>query len=173
MNSKVKTAPVDDPVKLAVYDESGKRVDEDSIVWIDRPSNNVSSSSISFTVRMEPETIKDLSDIQYVVETSPSHTPIIPTMHKDTVADSEFVDATIGGGLLCNGQRGHARGKQGTVQYNLETKNKHDDDDDILAEIVAGWSEYHGVVTLTPRVVFKIRDETTNDADAIGSQGEL
>lgn len=50
------------------------------------------------------------------------------------------------------------------------TTKKHDD---ILAEIVAGWSEYHGVVTLTPRVVFKIRDETTNDADAIGSQGEL
>ena len=112
MNSKVKSAPVDDPVKLAVYDEFGKRVDEESIVWIDGPSNNVSSSSISFTVRMDPETIKDLSDIQYVVETSPSPTPIIPTnIHKDTVADSEFVDATIGGGLLCNGQRGHARGK--------------------------------------------------------------
>mmetsp|Transcript_31488 Transcript_31488/g.66244 ORF Transcript_31488/g.66244 Transcript_31488/m.66244 type:complete len:211 (+) Transcript_31488:293-925(+) len=210
MNNKVKKAPAEGPiVKLAVYDASGSRVDipsevhqGDSIVWIDLSD---SSPSLSFNIRMDPETTEGLSDIQYVVETAPfedlkvastpsgsaapahgvpshhsqpSPTPMIPTVSSSTpvsVAESSFVKASGGGGILCNGKRGHARGKNGSVKYELVIKvpsnQKDDSDASILAEIVAGYSEYHGPVTLTPRVLFKGKDNQY-EPHTVG-QGEL
>lgn len=75
MNNKVRKAQDDEPVRLAVYDESGSRVDVsstdisgESIVWID--SSDASSSKL-YQIRMDAASIEGLSDIQYVVETSP------------------------------------------------------------------------------------------------------
>ena len=158
MNNKVKKAPIEEPVRLAVYDASGSRVDVpsevndgDSIVWIDAPT---ASPSFSFTIRMDPETTSGMADLQYVLETAPfedikeeidstpssasktpshgapshhhhrpSPTPMIPTVPTPvSVAESSFVKASEGGGILCNGRRGHVRGKNGSVNYELVTK---------------------------------------------------
>eukprot|EP00584_Thalassiosira_punctigera_P010743 CAMPEP_0172545566 /NCGR_PEP_ID=MMETSP1067-20121228/15466_1 /TAXON_ID=265564 ORGANISM="Thalassiosira punctigera, Strain Tpunct2005C2" /NCGR_SAMPLE_ID=MMETSP1067 /ASSEMBLY_ACC=CAM_ASM_000444 /LENGTH=211 /DNA_ID=CAMNT_0013332333 /DNA_START=176 /DNA_END=814 /DNA_ORIENTATION=- len=211
MNNEVRKAPAEEPsVKLAVYDVSGSRLDVpseendgDFIVWIDASDP---SPSLSFVIRMDPEMVKEMADLQYVVETSPfdgvkggasgepsrsktpshqhsrpSPTPMILTAPSPATAvtKSSFVNASNGGGILCNGRRGHARGKNGSVKYELATKTKskqRDDssaseDDSLLAEIVAGYSEYHGPVTLTRRVLFKRKDTQAESRTA--GQGEL
>ena len=213
MNNKVKKAPTDDPpVKLAVYDASGSRVDVpseenngDSIVWID-PSD--SSPSLSFVISMDPEMVKGIADIQYVIETAPfehlkvgassnpsgstasshsrpSPTPMVPTVPSrttpDSVSESSFINASNGGGILCSGSRAHARGKKGSVRYELamkkESKQKDNtsasEDDGILSEVVAGYSDYHGPVTLTPRVLFKRKDTESESSSNTAGQGEL
>lgn len=202
MNNKVNRSPAEEPVRLAVYDASGSRVDvpseevEDggSIVWID-PSDD-GPSSIYFTIRMDSETTSDMSDLQYVVETSPFEgmssspkapphgspsnrsrpapspmTPTIPIPVK--VSESSFVKASGGGGILCDGMRGHARGKNGSVNYELVTTVATKQAGDALAEIVAGYSEYHGAVTLTPRVLFKRREDRSESISTTANQGEL
>lgn len=181
MNNKVRKAQDDEPVRLAVYDESGSRVDVsstdisgESIVWID---SSDASSSKSYQIRMDAASIEGLSDIQYVVETSPFdgiHSPgggskpkpapespspakkIPAVVFSSTVSptpSSAFISASTGGGILCNGQRAHARGKASYVNYEYTTNKTQ--------EIVAGWSEYHGRVTLTPKVTFKRKEDDT------------
>jgi len=213
MNNKIKKAPTEDPsIKLAVHDASGSRVDvpsEDnngnSIVWID-PSD--SPPSLSFVIRMDPETLKGVADIQYVIETAPfedlkggasnpsgsrppshsrpSPTPMVPTVPSPrpntsvSVLESSFVNASTGGGILCNGKRGYARGKKGSVTYELATE-KHSrkdssgasEDDSILSEVVAGYSEYHGPVMLTPRIIFKRKDIQSESPSSTAGPGEL
>lgn len=197
MNNRVRKAPAEGYARLAVYDASGSRVDVsddddassgDAIVWIE-PSQ---SSQLSFTVSMDPETTASMADIQFVVETAPfedagakkahgspsynrppSPTPMTPTVPNPApsrVPESSFVSASGGGGILCNGRRGHARGKKGYLQYELVTKHR---DHDTLAEVVAGYSEYHGPVTLTPRIVFKRKGADSDSASDTVSQGEL
>jgi len=214
MNNKVKKAPTEDPsIKLAVHDASGSRVDvpsEDndgnSIVWID-PS--YSPPLLSFVIRMDPETLKGVADIQYVIETAPfedlkdeasnpsgsrapshsqpSPTPMVPTVPSPkpntsvSVPESSFVNASTGGGILCNGKRGYARGKKGSVTYELATEKQSkqkdgsgaSEDDSILSEVVAGYSEYHGPVTLTPRIIFKRKDIQSESPSSTAGQGEL
>lgn len=213
MNNKVTKAPTDrSSVKLAVYDTSGSRLDVpseenngDSIVWID-PST--SSPSLFFIIRLDPDTLQSMADIQYVVETAPfddlnggksnssrssapshsrpSPTPTMPTVPSppspgtpEIVTESSFINASPGGGIQCNGRRGHVRGKIGSVNYELATKkesNKKGDSDDgsiILSEVVAGYSEYHGPVTLTPRILFKTRDVQSGSFSATAGRGEL
>ena len=176
MNNKVKKAPAETPVKLAVYDMSGVRVDvadtkenestSTGVVWVESNDHSI----LSFTIRMDAESMEGISDIQFVVETSPfeelngsskgapSPTPMNPTIHT-VLEESSFVNKNV----LCNGSRSHARGKLGKVQYELVTKRtqhqQQDDDDNILAEIVGGYAAYHGPVTLTPRIIFKRRDK--------------
>ena len=176
MNNKVKKTPADNPVKLAVYDMSGIRVDvtntnenespSTGVVWVDSNDDSI----LSYTIRMDVESMEGISDIQFVVETSPFEelngssrgapsppTPMIPTIHT-VVEKSSFVNDNV----LCNGRRGHACGKLGKVQYELvtrRTQHQQDDDDNILAEIVGGYAEYHGYVTLTPKIIFKRRDD--------------
>ena len=181
MSNKVRKALVDDePVRLAVYDEAGSRVDipsidnsGESVVWIDTSDT---SSSKSYQIRMDATTIEGLSDIQYVVETSPFdgiHSPgvgskpkppdspspakkipaVISSSTVSPTPSSAFISASTGGGILCNGQRAHARGKASYVNYEYTTNKTQ--------EIVAGWSEYHGRVTLTPKVTFKRKDDDT------------
>lgn len=199
MNNKVRAHAEEDNniiVKLAVYDdETGSRVDVpsdsgDAIVWIEADS---SPSSLFYTIKMDPETVKEMVDLQYVIETAPfedlkdsknpkpshhsrpSPTPMTPTISSptpDSKAKSSFVNASSGGGILCNGRRAHARGKRGAVKYELARKPKQYDDGketSLLAEVVAGFSEYHGAVTLTPCVLF-IRKEKQQSKP---SQGEL
>jgi hypothetical protein len=193
MNNKVKKALVDDPVRIAVYDVSGSRVDVpseenkgESIVWID-PSDE--SNLTSFVIRMDPVTIEGMSDIQYVVETLPfggtyspgsmSPSPGSPSNNRSPSPSAKipvvtsqspfsFFDGTsTGGGILCNGKRAHARGKAGYVKYSHEfATNKNQ-------EIFAGWSEYHGPVTLTPRISFKIKNNNPVSDTASQHQGEL
>lgn len=178
MNNKVRHA-IDEEgdsslVKLAIYDESGNnRVDVTSddrgggaIVWID---NDV--THMSFKISLDQSTLSGLSDIQYVVESTPfkvspsprpAPSPNVPTIHSsdkkhsNTKRTSSFTGASGGGDVLCNGKRAHARGKNGSVSYTLvPNKGRNTDKDGIIAEIWGGWSEYHGTVTLTPRIIFK------------------
>ena len=219
MNNKVTKAPDEDAVKLAVYDASGSRVDVlsdegnngESIVWIDS-----SSTSISFTIGLDPDTVEGIADIQYVMESSPfeglgertttkssapsnnrhpSPSPMVPTVPKSsapshnnppsptpnvqtapTSLESSFIDASVGGGILCNGRRGHARGKKGHVKYELvttQTEKPRQDVSVIISEVVAGYSEYHGPVTLTPRVLFKRKEEEPESTTTTAGEGEL
>lgn len=92
--------------------------------------------------------------------------PTIPSPPLDSKAESSFVNASSGGGILCSGRRAHARGKRGAVKYELATKGK---ETSIFAEVVAGFSEYHGAVTLTPRILFKRKEKQQYEP----SQGEL
>ena len=178
MNNKVRHADEEggsSVVKLALYDESGNnRVDVASddggggaIVWID---NDV-THNMSFKIGLDQSTLSGLSDIQYVVESTPfkvspsprpAPSPNVPTIHSsdkkhsNTKRTSSFTGASGGGGVLCNGKRAHARGKNGSVSYTLvPNKGRNTDKDGIIAEIWGGWSEYHGAVILTPRIVFK------------------
>jgi len=161
MNNKIIKKPEEDPVQLAVYDSSGVRVDEDNIVWINHVDDDTTSSH-SFTIKMDPETIQELSDIQYVVETSPFKEPVpSPTPHN--IERSSFISSS-----KCNGRRSHARGNNGSVIYKLVMNDTQKQNNSILAEIVAGYSEYHGAVTLTPRVIFKRKE---SEIDATTSQG--
>lgn len=180
MNNKVRKAQDDEAVRLAVYDESGSRVDVsstdisgESIVWIE---SSDATSSKSYQIRMDAASIEGLSDIQYVVETTPFdgiHSPgrgskpkppespfpakkIPAVVSSSTVSptpSSAFISASKGGGILCDGQRAHARGKASYVNYEYTTNKTQ--------EIVAGWSEYHGRVTLTPKVTFKRKENDT------------
>ena len=159
---------MDEPVRIAVYDDSGSRVDVpseendgESIVWID-PSD--ASYSIPFVIRMDSKNIEGMSDIQYIVETSPFG-GIVSSESKPTSGGpslespvSSFVGASVGGGILCNGNRAHARGKSSHIKYEFTTTN-------MTQEIFAGWSEYHGPVTLTPRILFKIKDNYESDGE--------
>jgi hypothetical protein len=169
MNKKVKKAPADNPVRIAVYDVSGSRVDVpseenngDSVVWID-PSDETYSTS--YVIRMDSKTIEGMSDLQYVVETSPFGGAISPGSKATSGSPSSetpvssFVGASVGGGILCNGKRAHARGKASHVKYEYATN--------MAQELLAAWSEYHGPVTLTPRILFKMR------GDYPGFEGEL
>lgn len=177
MNNKVRHADEEGDsslVKLAIYDESGNnRVDVTSddrgggaIVWID---NDV--THMSFKISLDQSTLSGLSDIQYVVESTPfkvspsprpAPSPNVPTIHSsdkkhsNTKRTSSFTGASGGGDVLCNGKRAHARGKNGSVSYTLvPNKGRNTDKDGIIAEIWGGWSEYHGTVTLTTRIIFK------------------
>jgi hypothetical protein len=161
MNNKVRNAPANDPVRIAVYDASGSRVDVpseenngDSVVWID-PSDDTHSTS--YVIRMDSNTVEWMSDLQYVVETSPfgglfssGSMPASGSPSSESPVSS-FVGASVGGGVLCNGKRAHARGKASHVKYESATN--------MTQALLAGWSEYHGPVTLTPRILFKIRDD--------------
>ena len=189
MNNKVKKALADEPVRIAVYDISGSRVDVpseenngESIVWID-PSDE--SISISYMIRMDPDTIEGLSDIQYVVETLPfggtyspgSMSPLpgspsnnrspSPSAKIPVVTLQSAVSSFVGGGVLCNGKRAHARGKTGYVNYSYEFATNNNQ------ELFAGWSEYHGPVTLTPRISFKMKNKNPESDTASQHQGEL
>eukprot|EP00804_Cyclotella_cryptica_P019167 CCRYP_017812-RA/>CCRYP_017812-RA protein AED:0.38 eAED:0.38 QI:0/-1/0/1/-1/1/1/0/239 len=191
MNSRVVSAPVDTGgsdtiVKLAVYDASGKRVDENSIVWIEDEITE-SYTSISFHIQVDPSTSIGLTDIQFVVETYPfmnkSQSPQIapsppnvgapsphvpsataPHMTAIKVPITGFTATSKGGGVLCDGKRSHARGKTGFVKYDVLTntlkRNLESDGDgaQTISEIWAGWSENHGKVTLTPKIYFKYRN---------------
>jgi hypothetical protein len=189
MNSKVVGASDSDAtVKLAVYDSSGSRVDEDSIVWVD----DASTSSLNFQIRMDASTTHDLSDIQFVAESYPfedaQSTPNAPSPpnvgapspnvqsatstqkpHANNLS-TKFTGASTGGGVQCNGRRSHTRGKTGFVKYELVPKPSSNDgsgaEGGILSEIWAGWSENHGKVTLTPKIYFKRRiHESTNNEE--------
>jgi len=126
---------------------------------------------------MDAASIEGLSDIQYVVETSPFDGILSPgggskpkppespspakkipaVVSSSTVSptpSSAFISASKGGGILCDGQRAHARGKASYVNYEYTTNKTQ--------EIVAGWSEYHGCVTLTTKVTFKRMDDMIN-----------
>ena len=196
MNSKVRNAGDDksSSVKMAIYDESGStRIDTatydksgGATVWIDGED----PFHLSFKIGLDQSTLNDLADIQYVVEstqsfhTSPSpmppSSPNVPTIHtkQSKTSRNSFTSASIGGGVLCDGKRAHARGKNGTVTFTI-TSNKSIDSksDDVIAEVRAGWSEYHGAVTLTPRIVFKRRYSEAADMndmkDMSQDHGEL
>ncbi len=181
MNNKVRhpdeenDAPV---IKLAIYDESGNtRVDihsdagdDGAIVWIDSDD-----TLMTFKIGLDQSTTSDLSDIQYVVETTPFHTspsprpapaPNVPTINSNNKKSySSFTGASDSGGLLCNGKRAHTRGKKSYVNYTLVPKKgrRHTDEDGTIAEIWAGWSEYHGAVTLTPRIIFKRKESPASE----------
>ncbi|KAL7554700.1 hypothetical protein ACHAWF_018374 [Thalassiosira exigua] len=205
MNNKVLVAPAEGPVvKLAAYG-AGERADipsgeasGDSIVWI----SPFAPPLMSFKIGLGPETVEGLSDVQFVVgalpfegikvkgendsgSTTPSYNqpsptpkaPTVPSPSSSSKVGSSFVDASNGGGILCNGRRGHARGKKGTVSYDLVTKpkrggNRDDEGNEILAEVVAGYAAYHGPVTLTPRIIFKRKNHKANSGAAL-DQGEL
>ncbi len=194
MNNKVRhadeenNAPV---IKLAIYDESGTtRVDvhsdagdEGAIVWIDSDD-----TLMSFKIGLDQSTTSDLSDIQYVVETTPFHAspsprpapaPNVPTINSNNKQSqnakrSSFTGASGGGGLLCSGKRAHARGKKSYVNYTLVPKKgrRKTDEDGTIAEVWAGWSEYHGAVTLTPRIIFKRKESPASEVGQ-DTQGEL
>jgi len=193
MNNKVR--PVNNEVndvtavKLAIFDESGStRVDVASndgyggaIVWMD------DTIPLSFKIGLDQSTLLDLSDIQFVVETTsfhaspsprPAPSPKVPTMttppKRSYAKKTAFTWVSMGGGLLCDGRRAHARGKNANVTYTLVPKKVGEDG--IVAEIWAGWSEYHGAVTLTPRIVFKKKSDSIQDtatSDATDHQEEL
>jgi len=194
MNNKVRHASEENDasvVKLAVYDESGStRVDVASdnggggaIVWIDNDF-----TSLSFKIGLDQSTLSDLSDIQYVVESTPFYaspsprpapSPNVPTINSNKkqhkAKRTSFTGASGVGGLLCNGKRAHARGKNGNVTYTLVPNKVSDTNKDgIIAEVWGGWSEYHGAVTLTPRIIFKKKDSASLEIgqDQHG-QGEL
>eukprot|EP00956_Cyclotella_meneghiniana_P032128 scaffold86884_cov80-Cyclotella_meneghiniana.AAC.2 len=183
MNNKVVEAPMDTDntvVALAIYDSSGnKRLDVDSIVWIDEELA-ASLQSIQYTVRMDPSTIDELSDIQYVVEAQSfeNDTPVapIPPSHRAPSAapspdivtaegsKTGFVAASSGGGVLCGGKRSHTRGKTGFVTYQLNLSHiKKSGGEEFLSSMWGGWAEGHSKVTLTPRIYFKIRSSAPGD----------
>ena len=199
MNNRVRKAKGDDEtpmVKLAVYDSSGSRVDVpseasngDAIVWIDH--DVTSSRKPIFDIRLDPETLGDLSDIQFVVETTPFDEDALsyPTQPADpapapnpapfpsdqqmTAEHSSFLRASAGGGIMCDGRRGHGRGKSSVIQYQLGKKDNESSKDDIVfSEIFAGWSEYHGPVNLSPKVIFK-RGALSSTVNSGQNQEEL
>jgi len=47
-------------------------------------------------------------------------------------------------------------------------------EDGIIAQIWGGWSEYHSAVTLTPRIVFKKKSDSIQDAatSEVGTEAE-
>ncbi|KAL7470420.1 hypothetical protein ACHAXS_010643 [Conticribra weissflogii] len=224
MNNRVLKAQADEDsplVKLAVFDSSGSRVDVpsedphgDSFVWID---DEMEHSTLSFDIRLDSETVGNLADIQFVVETTPfqeedvssepkAPSPNVPSYSErpsspapapapapvpaysrnaeESKSDNPgFVSTSTGGGIMCDGRRGHARGKSGYVKYVLgkakdSNKNKSEQHgnvelEDALGEVWAGWSQNHGPVKLTPRIIFK-RKEDSIETDIEGrGQGEL
>mmetsp|Transcript_1017 Transcript_1017/g.2133 ORF Transcript_1017/g.2133 Transcript_1017/m.2133 type:complete len:190 (+) Transcript_1017:194-763(+) len=124
----------------------------------------------------------------YVVESTPFYaspsprpapSPNVPTINSNKkqhkAKRTSFTGASGVGGLLCNGKRAHARGKNGNVTYTLVPNKVCDTNKDgIIAEVWGGWSEYHGAVTLTPRIIFKKKDSASLEIgqDQHG-QGEL
>lgn len=166
-------------VKLAVYSGS-TRVDVPSssssgeggsVVWVDDDA----SHTTTYAIGIDQTTTSDLSDIQFVIETTPFHstpsprpspTPNIPTAKtpQRKVNKTSFTGASTGGGVLCDGRRAHARRFNGNVTYTLV---KGSNDSSVIAEVWGGWSEYHGPVTLTPRITFKKKEEGDD------RQGEL
>lgn len=184
MNNKVVDAPTPTDtgniVALAVYDSSGSRVDESSIVWIDEGALTP-SKSVSFRIRIDPASTEGLSDIQFVVEahpfkdapSTPSSAPNAgaPTPHVPSAPvpvspikkpQTGFTGASAGGGVMCDGKRSHARGKTGYVTFELASDAlkhiDHDKDDQNLSEVWAGYAEGHSKVTLTPKIYFKLRE---------------
>ncbi len=178
-------------VKLAVYSGS-TRVDVPyssssgeggSVVWVDDDA----SHTTTYAIGIDQTTTSDLSDIQFVIETTPFHstpsprpspTPNIPTAKtpQRKVNKTSFTGASTGGGVLCDGRRAHARRFNGNVTYTLVKGSNNDSS--VIAEVWGGWSEYHGPVTLTPRITFKRKEESVStDKDAVGAgddrQGEL
>jgi hypothetical protein len=182
MNNKVVEAPADtdDIVRLAVYDSSGTRVDTDSIVWIDGNAD-ATTRSLSYNIRVDPSTADGLMDLQYVVETHPFTTtssapnagapsprvpsapaPSAPTVRIPTTG---FTGASAGGGVLCDGMRAHARGKTGSVAYEIAAStivSSSGEGGGVLSEVWAGYAEGHSKVTLTPKIYFKLRDPSGN-----------
>eukprot|EP00984_Skeletonema_dohrnii_P014378 scaffold6032_cov85-Skeletonema_dohrnii-CCMP3373.AAC.1 len=157
MNNKVRHAGEENDasvVKLAVYDESGStRVDVASdnggggaIVWIDNDF-----TSLSFKIGLDQSTLSDLSDIQYVVESTPFYASRSPRP-----APSPNVPTINSNKKQRNAKRTSFTGKNGNVTYTLVPNKVRDTNKDgIIADVWGGWSEYHGAVTLTPRIIFK------------------
>jgi hypothetical protein len=179
-------------VKLAVYSGS-TRVDVasssssgegGSVVWVD---DDASYATTTYVIGIDQTTTSDLSDIQFVIETTPFHstpsprpspTPNIPTAKapQRKVNKTSFTGASTGGGVLCDGSRAHARRFNGNVTYTLVKGSNNDSS--VIAEVWGGWSEYHGPVTLTPRITFKRKEESVStDKNDVGAgddhQGEL
>ena len=176
-------------VKLAVYSgstrvdvpASSSSAEGGSVVWVDDDA-----ATTTYVIGIDQTTTSYLSDIQFVIETTPFHstpsprpspTPNIPTAKtpQRKVNKTSFTGASTGGGVLCDGRRAHARRFNGNVTYTLvKGSNK---DSSVIAEVWGGWSEYHGPVTLTPRITFKRKEESVStDKDAVGAddrQGEL
>lgn len=175
-------------VKLAVYSGS-TRVDVPysssssgeggAVVWVD---DDASHTTTTYVIGIDQTTTSDLSDIQFVIETTPFHstpsprpspTPNIPTAKtpQRKVNKTSFTGASTGGGVLCDGARAHARRFNGNVTYTLVKGSNNDSS--VIAEVWGGWSEYHGPVTLTPRITFKRKGESVStDADAVGAGGD-
>ncbi|KAL3781109.1 hypothetical protein ACHAWO_013412 [Cyclotella atomus] len=193
MNNKVAEAPTDadNIVALAVYDSTGSRVDESSIVWIDEGALPP-SKSVSFRIQIDPATTEGLSDVQFVLEAHPfkddapntpssapnagAPTPHVPSAPAPVApvkkSQTGFTGASAGGGVMCDGKRSHARGKTGYVTFELSLASdylKHSDQSCInyLSEVWAGYAEGHSKVTLTPKIYFMLRGTkegtTTND----------
>ncbi|KAL7478460.1 hypothetical protein ACHAW6_004225 [Cyclotella cf. meneghiniana] len=169
MNNRVVSAPLgnhdgDAIVTLAVYDSSGKRVDENSVVWIDDEAKE-SSPSISFHIGVDPSTSEGLTDIQFVVETYPfkNRTPSAPSRQispsppnvgapsphvpsatapqtaSTKISTTGFTATSAGGGVLCDGKRSHARGKTGFVKYEVVTNNfkSNTESDEVGAQVIS------------------------------------
>jgi len=184
MNNKIVRHASDDHsvVKLAIYDDSGStRVDVASddggaVVWIDDDVLHA-STSLSFKIGLDQSTLSGLSDIQFVIDSTPFHVspsspkpapaPKVPTTNTPTerkLNKTSFTGVSTGGGIMCGGKRAHARGKKANVTFTLVTNKIKDEDNNNLAEIWGGWSQSHGAVTLTPRIIFKRNDLAKSDA---------
>lgn len=191
MNAKVENVPTDEGsvVKLAVYDLSGARVDTESVVWLNE-DEIADSKSISFNIRLDESTLDGLSDVQYVVETYPYRdVPSVPSSAPNAGAPSprmpvapspvasvktsttKFSEASAGGGVMCEGKRSHARGKNGHVTFVIGSDALRsimkNDNEHILSEVWAGWAEGHSKVTLTPKVYFKLKEKDITNKEEL------
>ena len=139
MNNKVNGAPGEDPISIAVYDLMENRVDEKSVVMIEP-----GQSEILLTIQLDERTLEGLNDVRFLVETSP--------YQGGEVLQSSFIDASRGGGTMCDGRRAYARGKKGWTMLRANSN-------DCPFAVKAGYASYHGAVTLTPAVQIRLRDE--------------
>mmetsp|Transcript_4306 Transcript_4306/g.9556 ORF Transcript_4306/g.9556 Transcript_4306/m.9556 type:complete len:186 (-) Transcript_4306:365-922(-) len=138
MNNKVNGAPGEDPISIAVYDRSENRVDEKSVVLIEP-----GQSKILLNIKLDERTLGRFHDVQFLVETLP--------YERGEALQSSFIDASKGGGTMCDGRRAHARGKKGWTMLQANAN-------DCPFAVKAGYASYHGAVTLTPVVQIRLRD---------------
>ena len=151
MNHEVRRAPAEEPLRLAVRNAAGARVDVPSddgsgnaVVWIDL--SDLPSPRLSFAVGMDPGGTAGLSDLQYVVETTAPFEKGGSVRYE--LAIETRTTSQTGGGV-------------------------DGDDDAMLAEIVAGHAAYHGPVTLTPRVAFRFRVDGPASEVAPGADADV
>ena len=137
MNNKVNGDPGEDPISIAVYDLSENRLDEKSVVLIEP------ESEILLNIKLDERTLGRLNDVQFLVETSPHG--------RGEALRSSFIDASRGGGTMCEGRRAHARGKKGWTMLKANAS-------DCPFAVKAGYASHHGAVTLTPVVQFRLRE---------------
>lgn len=138
MNNKVNGAPGEDPISIAVYDLLENRVDEKSVVLIEP-----GQSEILLNIKLDERTLGRFNDVQFLVETLP--------YERGEALQSSFIDASKGGGTMCDGRRAHARGKKGWTMLQANAN-------DCPFAVKAGYASYHGAVTLTPVVQIRLRD---------------